>query len=121
MAVHHFQPTVYYTAIGTYPPVLEIQSDDTVVTTTVDSAGRDGQDQQVTPRGNPQTGPFLIQDAEVGDTVSIPLTAFPPPVRLDEPLRPLRLMYSIHTMWPHKCHLTALQSGKSTLRRGRPS
>ena len=71
MAVHHFQPTVYYTAIGTYPPVLEIQSEDTVVTTTVDSAGRDGQDQQVTPRGNPQTGPFLIQDAEVGDTVSI--------------------------------------------------
>ncbi|HCK13248.1 TPA: acetamidase, partial [Candidatus Poribacteria bacterium] len=41
MAVHNFQPTVYYTAIGAHEPVLHIDSGDTVITTTVDSGGRD--------------------------------------------------------------------------------
>jgi len=71
MAVHNFQPTVYYTAIGAHEPVLHIDSGDTIITTTVDSGGRDKLDQSVTPRGNPQTGPFYVEGAEPGDTLSV--------------------------------------------------
>ncbi len=71
MATHHFQPTVYHTAIGAHEPVLHIESGDTVFTTTVDNAGFDATDTQVTERGNPQTGPFYIESAEPGDTLSV--------------------------------------------------
>ncbi len=71
MATHHFEPTVYYTAIGAHEPVLHIESGDTVFTTTVDNAGYDANDVQVTERGNPQTGPFYIESAEPGDTLSV--------------------------------------------------
>ena len=71
MATHHFEPTVYYTAIGAHEPVLHIESGDTVFTTTVDNAGYDATDTQVTERGNPQTGPFYIESAEPGDTLSV--------------------------------------------------
>ncbi len=71
MATHHFQPTVYHTVIGAHEPVLHIKSGDTVITTTVDNAGRDATDQQVTPGGNPQTGPFFIENAEPGDTLAV--------------------------------------------------
>ena len=71
MAIHRFQPSVYYTALGPFEPVLRIASGDTVVTTTVDNAGRDASDQPVTPGGNPQTGPFHIEDAEPGDTLAV--------------------------------------------------
>jgi len=37
----------------------------------VDAAGIDEQIQQVTPRGNPMTGPFYIQGAEVGDVLAV--------------------------------------------------
>jgi len=71
MTIHQFQPQVYYTALGSYKPVLRIADGDTVITTTVDNAGRDSSDQQVTPRGNPQTGPFYVEGAEVGDTLVV--------------------------------------------------
>ena len=71
MATYEFQPGVYYTALGTYKPVLEIADGDTVITTTVDNAGRDASDQRVTPGGNPQTGPFYIADAESGDALAV--------------------------------------------------
>ncbi len=71
MATYEFQPEIYYTALGSYEPVLEIADGDTVITTTVDSAGRDASDQEVTPGGNPQTGPFFITGAEPGDTLAV--------------------------------------------------
>jgi acetamidase/formamidase len=71
MATHHFQPTHYHRAIGTHEPVLRIAPGDTVVTTTVDAGGGDASGQQVTPRGNPQTGPFYIEGAEPGDTLVV--------------------------------------------------
>jgi acetamidase/formamidase len=71
MAIHQFQPDIYYTALGPCDPVLRIASGDTVITTTVDNAGRDASDQQVTPGGNPQTGPFYIEDAEPEDTLAV--------------------------------------------------
>lgn len=71
MATHHFKPTVYYTSIGAHKPVLHIDSGDTVCTNTVDNAGNDASDTQVTERGNPQTGPFYIESAEPGDTLAV--------------------------------------------------
>ena len=73
MATHRFTPTHYYTAMGTYEPVLRIADGDTVITTTVDAAGHDAANEPVTPRGNPQTGPFFVEGAEPGDTLAVSL------------------------------------------------
>lgn len=78
MAVHHFQPDHYHTTMGSHEPVLRIADGDTVVTTTVDAAGRDARDTQVTPGGNPQTGPFYVEGAEPGDTLQITLDRITP-------------------------------------------
>jgi amidase len=78
MALHHFQPTDYHTAIGSFEPVLRIGDGDTVVTTTVDAFGKDASDTLVTPRGNPQTGPFYIAGAEPGDTLRVQLEQIVP-------------------------------------------
>src|SRR5690242_1951702 len=71
LATHHFSPTHYYTAIGSHEPVLKIADGDTVVTTTVDASGRDATNERITPGGNPQTGPFYIEGAELGDTLAV--------------------------------------------------
>lgn len=68
---HQFQPSVYYTAIGAHPPVLHIASGDTVETNTVDSGGIDKHGKEVTPGGNPQTGPFYIEGAEPSDVLAV--------------------------------------------------
>jgi amidase len=70
---HHFTPTHYHTALGPYEPVLRVQSGDTIITTTVDARGYDHRREQVTPRGNPQTGPFFVEGAEPGDTLVVHL------------------------------------------------
>jgi acetamidase/formamidase len=69
MARHEFQPTNYHTTIGSHPPVLRVSPGDSVVTSTVDAAGQDVTGEQITPRGNPMTGPFFIEGAEAGDTL----------------------------------------------------
>jgi acetamidase/formamidase len=71
MATHRFQPTHYHTAIGAHEPVLHIADGDTVITTTVDAGGHDASGEQVTPGGNPQTGPFHVEGAEPGDTLVV--------------------------------------------------
>ena len=73
MVVHRFEPTRYYTTIGSHEPVLTIASGDSVTTTTVDARGMDATGRQVTERGNPQTGPFLIEGAAPGDMLSVRL------------------------------------------------
>jgi len=73
MTTHHFQPTRYHTTIGSHEPALRIADGDTVITTTVDAAGYDASDRQVTEGGNPQTGPFYIKGAEPGDTLVVRL------------------------------------------------
>jgi acetamidase/formamidase len=78
MAIHHFQPTHYHTAIGSHEPVLRIGHGDTVITTTVDAMGKDANEVQVTPEGNPQTGPFYIAEAEPGDTLVVRLDRIMP-------------------------------------------
>jgi amidase len=78
MATYHFQPTHYHTAIGSHESVLRIGDGDTVITTTVDALGKDASDTLVTPRGNPQTGPFYIEGAEEGDTLVVQLDQIRP-------------------------------------------
>ena len=69
MATHHFHPTHYHTTIGSHEPVLRIVDGDTIITTTVDASGKDERSEQVTPGGNPQTGPFYVEGAQPGDTL----------------------------------------------------
>ena len=71
MAIHNFTPDHYFTTIGAHEPVLRIADGDTVVTTTVDSSGKDKNNELVTQRGNPQTGPFYVQNAMPGDTLVV--------------------------------------------------
>lgn len=78
MAVHHFQPAHYHTTMGSHAPVLRIADGDTVITTTVDAAGRDANDTEITPGGNPQTGPFYVEGAEPGDTLLLTLDRITP-------------------------------------------
>ncbi len=78
MREHRFEPTLYHHAFGPYEPVLQIGDGDTVETTTVDAAGRDARDVDVTEAGNPLTGPFWIGGAEPGDTLSVYLEELRP-------------------------------------------
>jgi amidase len=70
-ATHTFEPASYHTTIGSHPPVLRMASGDTVHTSTVDSRGFDRQRRAVSPRGNPQTGPFYVEGAEPGDVLAV--------------------------------------------------
>lgn len=78
MAVHRFAPKAYHTTMGTRAPALTVASGDTVITTTVDARGMDATGKQITERGNPQTGPFFIEGAEPGDTLSVRLDRLAP-------------------------------------------
>ncbi len=71
MTHHTFSPSHYHTTIGWHDPVLKIDSGDSVQTTTVDARGRDHTGERVTQRGNPQTGPFYVNDAQEGDTLIV--------------------------------------------------
>ncbi|MDP6442272.1 MAG: acetamidase/formamidase family protein [Pirellulaceae bacterium] len=75
---HHFTPSHYFNALGPYDPVLSVHDGDSVVTTTVDARGFDHRREQVTPRGNPQTGPFFVEEAEPGDTLVVELDSIRP-------------------------------------------
>ena len=78
MTIHHLIPTKYYTTIGSHEPVLHVEDGDTVVTTTVDARGFDAGRKQMSPRGNPQTGPFFVKGAEPGDTLVVHLDRIMP-------------------------------------------
>jgi amidase len=78
MTRHAFSPERYYTTMGSHPPALRIAPGDTVVTTTVDSIGHDATGEQITPGFNPMTGPFLIEGAEPGDTLTVRLDRLVP-------------------------------------------
>jgi len=75
---HHFRPTHYHHTIGSHEPVLTIADGDTVVTTTIDAFGRDEDDAQAAPRGNPMVGPFYVQGAEAGDGLAFHIERITP-------------------------------------------
>src|SRR5437764_12054009 len=69
---HQFTPTQFFnTYSGAHPAVLHIKPGDRVVTKTVDAAGVDWNGKTVAQGPNPQTGPFYIDGAEVGDTLVV--------------------------------------------------
>jgi amidase len=82
MPIHHFQPTIYFHAIGSHHPVLTIADGDTVITTTLDAFGRDEHDAQAAPRGNPMTGPFYVEGAQPGDMVAFHIDRISPNRRI---------------------------------------
>ena len=78
MTVHHFVPDHYFTTIGSHSPVLTIENGDTVVTTTVDARGMDENLDQITPAGNPMTGPFYVRGAMPGDRLVVTIDRLTP-------------------------------------------
>jgi amidase len=71
VSVHEFEPTTFHLTIGSHEPVLRVASGDTIRTWCVDSAGFDRNGKQITDGGNPQTGPFYVDGAEPGDTLTV--------------------------------------------------
>jgi acetamidase/formamidase len=78
VVVHKFHPKIYHDAFGTYEPVLQINDDDTVWTSTLDNEGRDSSDCQVTTTVNPLTGPFYVKGLEPGDIIAVHLDELQP-------------------------------------------
>lgn len=67
-----YDPKVFYRSYsGANPPALRIFPGDTVRTKTLDAAGHDEHDAEVTIEGNPLTGPFYVEGAMVGDTIAV--------------------------------------------------
>jgi amidase len=67
-----YAPKVFYRDFaGTNPPALHIFPGDTVRTQTVDAGGGGHDASQHTLPGNPQTGPFYIEGAMIGDTIAV--------------------------------------------------
>jgi len=74
---HEFTPTVFYRQFSPHnKPVLTISPGDTVHTTTVDAGGTDEKGVVRVLGGNPETGPFYIEDAVPGDTLVVHSTNF---------------------------------------------
>jgi amidase len=78
VTVHDFEPTTFHVTIGSHEPVLSVTSGDTIRTWCVDSGGFDRNSEQITEGGNPQTGPFYVEGAEPGDTLSVRLDRIRP-------------------------------------------
>jgi amidase len=78
MTTHTFAPTQYHRSLGPHDPVLTIADGDTISTTTVDARGQDATGAQITPPGNPMTGPFFVADAQPGDTLAVYLDHLAP-------------------------------------------
>ena len=73
MTTLKFRPQTFHHTLGPHQPVAHVADGDTIITSTVDAFGKDETDRQVTPRGNPQTGPFYIDGAEPGDILAVSL------------------------------------------------
>jgi amidase len=71
MARHTFEPKRFHVTIGEHEPVLHVADGDSIATWCVDATGRDARYEQITDGGNPQTGPFFVEGAEPGDTLSV--------------------------------------------------
>jgi amidase len=78
MATHRFHPKRYHNAIGTAEPCFQLADGDTLITDTLDASGLDAQEVQAGHRPNPMTGPFFIEGAEPGDTLSVRIDRLTP-------------------------------------------
>jgi amidase len=71
MTFHHITPTRFHTTLGPHEPILRVADVDTVITKTIDAHGADWQGEQVATKPNPQTGPFFVEGAAPGDTLTV--------------------------------------------------
>jgi amidase len=78
MPVFDYTPSAYHNAFGGHEPALRVRPGDTVRTSTADAHGVDGGGREVAPRGNPLTGPFFVEGARPGDSISVRLDALRP-------------------------------------------
>ena len=78
MTIHRLTPTTWYNVLGTFPPVLAVESGDTVVTETIDANGWDKSDVKVKEGPNPMNGPIAVAGAEPGDTLKVEILAMTP-------------------------------------------
>ena len=71
---HEFVPSAFYREFSALnEPVLTVSSGDTIHTSTIDAGGADETGQRRIAGGNPQTGPFYVESAMPGDTLSVHL------------------------------------------------
>jgi amidase len=71
---HEIVATTYYRTFSkSYPVLATIAPGDTVITKTLDSGGQDLHGEHLHETGNPLTGPFYVEGAEPGDSISVEL------------------------------------------------
>lgn len=71
---HRVVPETYHRTFSrAHPPLLRVMPGDTIVTRTLDGAGRDEKGTSRHERGNPLTGPFYVEGAEPGDALVVRL------------------------------------------------
>jgi amidase len=81
--IHTFHPTRFFNTYGPNPPVLHVNPGDTIITTTADSTKITEDMLQTHPdtvygKANPLTGPFYVEGAEPGDTLTIEVKRITP-------------------------------------------
>lgn len=73
---HVFEPKVFYRNFsGAIPPALHINPGDSIKTYTVDAGGVDSKGVRRSMGGNPETGPFYVEGAMPGDTLTVKFTS----------------------------------------------
>ena len=87
---HEFTPTKFYYTFGPHEPALWVRPGDAIVTQTLDSSSRGPDGEEVPeemrhqPSGtrvyaaNPQTGPFYVEGAGIGDTLVVHIEEITP-------------------------------------------
>ena len=71
---HDFEPSEFHLYFSSsIKPALRIHQGDTVRTWSVDAGGNDKEGKRRSPGGNPQTGPFYVEQALPGDTLVVRL------------------------------------------------
>jgi acetamidase/formamidase len=71
---HELVPSAFYREFSALnKPILTVASGDTIHTSTIDAGGADETGQRRSAGGNPQTGPFYVESAMPGDTLSVHL------------------------------------------------
>lgn len=78
MTTHRFAPTRFHNAIGRGEPALTVDDGDTVITTTLDAWGVDGNGRKLAEAPNPMTGPFAVEGAEPGDSLCVRIERMTP-------------------------------------------
>jgi amidase len=73
-----YRPDGYHNTFGPHAPVMVLESGDILVTTTLDSRGRDGSMESRAMSPNPLTGPFYVEGAEPGDTLAVDILSIRP-------------------------------------------